>query len=409
MTSRDRVRATFRFLPVDRPALDLGSTRVTGMNAWRYQELRQALGLHGGHTRVYDVSGFLAELEEPVLDALGCDFIMLPLQRLSMGLSPKSWCEHRFWDGNTYLVPADFHPVRLDDATLMHGGGTAGDDVLRSMPVGGRHFERASHPDVHDADTEFPHIDPAQWRFPPEFTEEFLRQEERAARTLFESTQKSIVATVLPESLGLPQGYGGTIGWAMKAHADPQHATDYMHREAEALSRRAVAYAQAVKGCVDVLVMSHLDLGTQSGEAFHPELFRRLFLPAWQTVTNGVHAVDPNVKIFIHTCGCVRGYLPLFIQAGVDIYNPVQWTARGMDRATLGQEFGGRIVFWGGGVNTQSTFPRGTPSEVRAEVAESIQTLGARGGLVLNPGHNIQADVPVENIVAFYQAARERP
>jgi uroporphyrinogen decarboxylase len=406
MTSRERARAALSFLPVDRPPMDLGSTRVTGMNAWRYGELRQALGLPAGMPRVYDVSGFLAEVEEPVLEALGCDFIMLPLQGLSMGLTPTEWQEHAFWDGNRYLVPADFLPARLEDGALVHGMGPTGDGVVRRMPVGGRYFERVMQSDVDSAEFQIPHRDPRDWRFPVPFTDEFLRAEEGAARALFASTERSIVATVLPDSLGLPHGYGGVIGWAMKALTDRAHAADYMLCEAEALRRRAAGYASAVKGFVDVLVMSHVDFGTQAGEAFDPGLFRELFLPAWKAVTEAVHAEAPRMKIFIHTCGGVRAFLPMFVEAGIDVCNPVQWTARGMDREELGAELGGRIVFWGGGVNTQATFPRGTPTEVRTEVAAAVRSLGRKGGLVLNPGHNIQADVPPRNIVAFYDAGK---
>jgi uroporphyrinogen-III decarboxylase len=96
----------------------------------------------------------------------------------------------------------------------------------------------------------------------------------------------------------------------------------------------------------------------------------------------------------------------MFIQAGVDIYNPVQWTAARMDREEIAREFGGRIVFWGGGVNTQDTFSFGTPEEVRAEAGEAIRVFGGSSGYVLNPGHNVQADVPVSNILAFYQKGK---
>ena len=112
-------------------------------------------------------------------------------------------------------------------------------------------------------------------------------------------------------------------------------------------------------------------------------------------------------KTFIHTCGSVVALLPDIIDAGFDILNPVQCSAAGMDPQTLKQRFGERICFWGGGVDTQRTLPFGTPAQVREEVKQRIEIFGRGGGYVFNTVHNVQANIPVENLLALYEAVRD--
>ena len=115
----------------------------------------------------------------------------------------------------------------------------------------------------------------------------------------------------------------------------------------------------------------------------------------------------PQAKIFFHSCGNIRPILPDFIEMGIDIINPVHIRAEGMAPDLLKKEFGGDLVFWGGGVDTQETLPHGTPQQVRDEVKRNIDWFAPGGGFVFNTIHNIQADVPPENIVAMYETVLE--
>ena len=108
-------------------------------------------------------------------------------------------------------------------------------------------------------------------------------------------------------------------------------------------------------------------------------------------------------KTLKHCCGGCEPLIGGFIDAGYDVLNPVQLSAKGMDPKTLVEKYGDRIVFWGGGVDTQQTLPFGTPEEVKAQVAERIQILGAKNGYVFNPIHNIQCNTPTENLIAMFQ------
>ena len=158
---------------------------------------------------------------------------------------------------------------------------------------------------------------------------------------------------------------------------------------------------------IDVVTVSGTDFGCQRGPMISPALYRSLWKPFHRQINDWIHQNTPW-KTFFHTCGSVTAFLEDFIDAGVDILNPVQCSAAGMDAATLKARFGSRLVFWGGGVNTQETLPFGTPEQVRAEVAERIRVFNQDGGFVFNTIHNIQAKTPAENVLALFETVAGR-
>ena len=142
MTSRERARKILNFEEADRPAIDLGATRMTGTSAWTYGALKRALGIEGGNTRVFDLFQMLAEVEESVLDALGCDFAMVPDEPMSYGLSRDGWKDFTFWDGQTFQVPVGFQPQVIEDGDLLVGNGPGWTEPVARMPRGGTLFRR---------------------------------------------------------------------------------------------------------------------------------------------------------------------------------------------------------------------------------------------------------------------------
>jgi len=399
ITSRERVRNALNFLPVDRILKDLGSSRVTGMSAWTYRALRSELGLTEKIPEVFDLSQMNVSVDIDVLDALGCDFIMLPMQNLSLGLINSDYKNFTFWDSQIMHVPGGFSPHTDSSHALLHSESGKNGRLTRIMPKGCRYFENLEYPDIKSVDFEIPHIPEKDWPLPQLFRDEYLRTEEQNARSLFQKSDKAIVSS---GCLGMPVGYAGPVGWAMKIADDAAHAEDFMQKAAEIYAKRAKQYLQAVGAYIDVLIVSQTDFGSQQQELFNPAVFKTYFVPAWKKVTDAIHSAA-DVKIFIHSCGSIFNLLEHIITAGVDIYNPVQWSADKMEREKLTETYGGRIVFWGGGVNTQNTFPFGTPEEVLVEMRDSCRILGRKNGYILNPGHNIQADVPIKNICAFYR------
>jgi uroporphyrinogen decarboxylase len=157
---------------------------------------------------------------------------------------------------------------------------------------------------------------------------------------------------------------------------------------------------------VDVISQAD-DYGTQESQLISPDMFREQIKPRLKILFDRVEALAPNAKRFFHSCGNVRPLLPDYIEIGVDILNPVHIRARGMEPAGLKREFGTDLVFWGGGVDTQGVLPNGTPQEVKDDVRRNIEALAPGGGYVFNTVHNIQADVPPQNIVAMWEALQE--
>jgi uroporphyrinogen decarboxylase len=149
------------------------------------------------------------------------------------------------------------------------------------------------------------------------------------------------------------------------------------------------------------------DYGGQQGLLISPQIWREVFKPRLRQLFSHIKRCAPHVFIFFHSCGSIYEIIPDLIEVGVDILNPVQVAAANMDTKRLKREFGDCLTFWGGGVDTQRVLPRGTTEQVREEVKRRIEDLAPGGGFVFATVHNIQADVPPENILAMWEAVQE--
>jgi uroporphyrinogen decarboxylase len=162
---------------------------------------------------------------------------------------------------------------------------------------------------------------------------------------------------------------------------------------------------QEIGHLVDVVVEAD-DLGGQQAPLMSPKTYRSLIQPRHRRLFSFIKEQAP-VKLFYHTCGAVHRLIPDLIDAGIDILNPVQISAAGMDLQELKREFGPDLVFWGGGVDTQRVLGSGTPEDIKDHVRRNIEALAPGGGFVFAAVHDIQANVPPQNIVAMWEAWRE--
>lgn len=169
--------------------------------------------------------------------------------------------------------------------------------------------------------------------------------------------------------------------------------------------KRFDKYNQAVGEYVQIVNVND-DLGMQDGPQISPELYRRIVKPYQNRLYQYIKKIS-KVYLFLHTDGSVYDFIPDFIEIGVDILNPVQFNCKNMELKRLKREFGKNIVFWGGGCDTQKILPYGSPDEVKKHVKECMGELAPGGGFVFNQLHNIQADVPPENVMAMYEAVKE--
>lgn len=392
MISRERVRLILNHQEADRPAIDLGSTSASGICGWIYRDLKRALGIDGDRVHLGVLQYMLATVEEPVLSALGCDFVPLPGEVDLAGVKAEPTKPFTFWDGQTFEVPAAFDPVVTPDGALEWNG--------MRMPKGGRFLDYVPSP-TGQPDADRPAFPPrSEWKFTSDLTDEFLRAQEERARVLYEHTERAIVACPWSWALFAP-----TVG-PIEMLTEPETSREYLMCSAEAVAHCNKQYLQAVGEYIDVIVLVTGDYGYQDREAFNPELMGEFWVPAWRLVTDVIHRF-PHVKVFCHSCGSNVGFMPHYVEAGIDIFNPVQWTAKNMDARWLKQEFGDKLTFWGGAVNTQHTLPHGTPDEVAWEAQEMLSIFAPGGGYVFNPIHNILSEVPIENILALYNVGRQ--
>jgi uroporphyrinogen decarboxylase len=162
-------------------------------------------------------------------------------------------------------------------------------------------------------------------------------------------------------------------------------------------------FMKEIGDVVDVVMIGD-DLAGQSGPLFPPEFYRAVVKPRQKTLVQHIKSMT-RAKIWYHSCGGVVEYIPDLLDNGIDILNPVQITAQGMDPVFLKESFGNELVFWGGGIDSQHVLPFASPEEVRNHVKSNIQAFKGGGRYVFNNVHNIQAGVPPENILAMYEAA----
>ncbi|RPI55567.1 MAG: hypothetical protein EHM56_05150 [Chloroflexi bacterium] len=362
MTSRERLRAALGHQEPDRVPLDIGGSYATGINTQAYQGLKTYLGL-SSPTRVASQRSDIACVEEAVRAELRIDtYPLLP------------------------GVPSG-GVVQISDESYRDEWG-----VLRRRAPGGHYYVAAAPL----AEVTASDLDSYPWPDPddPGWTAGLNEQ----ARWAQQETDYALV-------LSLPVGFGhqsqflrGYENWLADCAASPRLLGELMDRVLEVQMQIAGHLLAAVGDLVDVVLYAD-DMGFQDRPIMSPALFRKLIKPRQKRFLSFVKA-RTGAKVLYHTCGAVYPLIPDFIEAGVDVLNPVQTTAAGIDPGHLKQEFGHDLAFWGG-VDTQHLLPHGSTQEVLQAVSELVEVLGKDGGYVVSAANNIQADTPPANILAM--------
>ena len=405
LTSRERVMMAVNHREPDRVPIDLDGMASTGIMAMAYNRLKAHLGLTGGETKMYDVGQQLAHPEPPVLERFGVDVV--PLPRAKWGLDPTNpaWKPWTLPDGSPALVPSGFDPVQNErgDWLIMDDEG----HVTARMPAGGLYFDGVYRP-LAEATT-VAEIEAYELQDIPDEELAWLRNE---AQRLYETTDKAIMGHFGGNILEAAQGLRGWEQFMMDMAGNPKLAQALTQKLADRWVANLARYLDAVGDYIQIIQMGD-DLGTQNGPQMSPRMYRQIIKPAHRQVYDYVKTHSdtgtgkPCPYIFLHTCGSIYKLIPDLIEVGVDILNPVQISAAEMDPARLKLEFGQDVTFWGGGANTQHVLPNATPEEVRQHVRELIEIFAPGGGYVFCQVHNIQANVPPENMVAMFETALE--
>ncbi len=421
MTSRERVWAAIHHQQPDRVPVDVGATGQTGIAASTIYKLREAMGLEQRPIRVSEIFQILGEIEPDMMQFTQNDVIGLNNPGNMFGVDERGATKpFTLNDGTPTLIGAGNEYDRAPDGTvLMYPQGNRSVPPSGHMPATGCFFDNINRaPDI-DPDIDEDDLTPIE-DFKNDFavmTDELARYYETEAKRLFEETDYAIIGNLGGGSFGdsavvpgphvlAPKGIRKFDEWLMAHMMFPDYIEEIFTMQTDIMLKNLEMYKQAVGDKIQIIWISGTDFGTQNAAFFRRETFHDLYAPQYKRINDWVHANTPW-KTFYHSCGSVVTLLDEFVDMGMDILNPVQVSANGMDAHMLKEKYGEKLVFWGGGVDTQATLPFGTPEEVYAQVQERLEIFSKDGGYVFNPIHNVVAKTPTENLMAMYQAVQD--
>lgn len=382
LNSFERVKTALEHKEPDKVPFDLGGSVLTGMNAVAYKNLRTYLGLPDKQIEICDRIQQLARIDVDIIDLLKVDV--------------------------KDVDPQDPDNPRLSkDPVVEDGYHTYIDEwgITWKMPVeGGIYYDMRSHPlsGMSSLDElrkfNFPDpVDPGCFRTMKQRADKYVHEEGKAYILGRNS------AGIFEMALWLK----GFEEFFMDLALNPEFAEGLL----DIITDIKMKYWEKALDAVgdNVLVISEADdLAAQNSLLVSANMYRQFIKPRHKKLFSYIKSKAQNkVYIFYHTCGAVKELIPDLIEAGVDILNPVQVNAKGMDSKELKKLFGKDITFWGGGVDTQHILPHGTPQEVRNETKRRIEDLAPGGGFIFNPVHNVQRDVPPENYMAMWETLQE--
>lgn len=397
MNSRERIQRAIHHEPVDRVPIDVGGTRQSGIAAMAYAALRRHLRLDPTRPiRVFDVYQMLAEIDVDVAQRFGADCVGLYRPSVAFGIVNRDWKPYTLFDGTRVEVPGGFSPVTEPEGALLIE--RDGEPIAR-MPKDGWYFDRTEvHPGAQ-------HVDLDSYQ-PPRLTTEELDHYAVMAERLYRETDKAIVAPLgPPHELFYGLGQGDFSSWMLTFATEPEYVEALYEKLVVVWLHNLAELHAAVGERIQVLQFCD-DFGTQHAPFLSTPMFRNLLLPAYRRGLEWIHG-HTQWKVLLHSDGAILPLIPSLIEMGVDLLNPVQTTATGMDPQRLKEEFGSRIGFWGGACDCQGTLTTARPEAVAAEVRSNLDIfMRDRTGFVCASVHNIQANVPPENIVALFDAAQ---
>jgi uroporphyrinogen decarboxylase len=334
-----------------------------------------------------------------VVDRLGGDVVQAHQMRPAFGVSiAEGWKPASLLDGSPVMVPEGLNPesdaegneyIRLNDV------------LWAKKPRGGLYFDQIAHPYGHcENEDDIDRVPIVTWS---EQELDFLESEVKA---LHATTEKAILLPFGGNIFEAGQLDFGYATFFMNLIAEPDLMHYYFNRITDVYMKNLEALLPRVGHCIQVIQFGD-DLGTQQAGQISVQTYKDMIKPYHARQYQYVRNHFPAVKVFLHSCGAIMDYLPNLIDAGIEVLNPVQLSAAGMDPTMLKRTYGKALSFWGGGSNTPVTATGGTPDDIRRESRALIEIFAPGGGYVFNQVHNVQPNVSPENILAIYDTALE--
>lgn len=411
MNSRERVLATIAHKQPDQVPVDLGSTPSSGISAIAYSNLLKSIGRTDLPVQIYDVVQQLAQPDMSIIDRFGVD--VLDIGR-AFNTEEKDWHETILANGDKAFYPIHFNPVKQADGSY-HCYDEDGKRLLALMPQGATFFDQSYFPYINGFPENYDTLDEEMGRVlwsryvhsPWDHTQDpdFWKTLREKTLQLRASTDKALMIVC-----GCNLFEWGTFlrrmdNFLMDLLCEPDQVARMLDQLLERHLATLAKVCDSVGDIVDIIRFGD-DLGMTSGPFMDVDTYRSLFKPRHKQLCDYVKT-HSQMHTFIHSCGSISSLMPDLIEAGIEIFNPVQTNARQMEPEFLKKEFGQDCTFWGGGVETVGTLNNGTPEQVREQVLERLEIMSAGGGFVFNTVHNILPDVPPQNILAMFDAVKE--
>jgi len=397
MNSRERVRIALEHKEADKVPVDFGSSGVTGIHVSTLYQLRQALGLDkpGTPVKVIDPVQMLGEVSYDLVQALEIDTVRIGKASTAFGFRNENFKEWKFWDGTPLLIAEKINTTPDKDGNIyQYPEGDTALEPSAHMPKNGYYFDSLIRQEPIDEDKldprdnveEYKPISESDLLYFKNSAEELFNNTDRAVVASFGGTDFGNVAQIPGTSLRRPKGIRDITEWYVSLAMRKEYVKKMFELQLEISLENLKKIKPLAEDKISVIMVSGVDFGTQNGPMVSPEAFEELFKPYYKKVNDWIHK-NTKWKTFYHSCGGIAPLLDQFYEMGVDILNPVQTAATGMDPVMLKEKYGKKFTFWGGGIDTQSTLPFGTPEEIKAQVKERFRIFSPDGGFVFNSIH----------------------
>jgi hypothetical protein len=412
--SRQNFLRTINHKQPDKVVVDFGATGVTGIHVLIIEKLREYYGLERRPVKVIEPYQMLGEIDSDLVREMDIDVIGLFSEKNMFGVSNINWKVHKTLWGQKVLLPGNFNYTYNNNGDiLMYPEGDTSLAPSAMMPKSGYFFDAIERQEpidesslnIEDNLEEFGYITKHDLDYWEKLIDE-LESNEKGVIASFGGTALGDIALVPAISLRKPKGIRSITEWYISTLTREEYIKDLYDKQTDIAIENLKQIYHVIGNMIDVVFVCGTDFGTQNSTFCSPETYDRIWHPYYKKVNDWIHR-NTDWKTFKHSCGAVEPLIPHFIRSGFDIINPVQINASFMDSRKLKKEYGDKIVFWGGGVDTQGVFAFGTPEQVREQVKTQCDILNKDGGFVFNTVHNIQANVPFENVVAMLEALKE--
>ena len=417
MTPRQRLQATLQHKPVDKLCVDFCAGGQTGIGCCALHKLREAvLGKSDHIVKVIEPYQMLGEVDEELRKALELDVVGVNPPCDMFGVRQENFKPFKMpVDGTEVLIAGEFNYTVDDNGDLlMYPEGDTSVPASAMMPKTGYFWDALNRQKPLD-ESKLDPMDNCQ-----EFgvmSDEDVQWFKQKVDWYYENTDAGIyltfpgiafgdIALVSATWLKDPKGIRDVEEWYISTAMRFDYVYKVFEKQCEVGLKSIEKLAPVLGDKVQAVFVSGTDFGTQRGPFISPQAYRDLYKPFQKAINDKIHELT-SWKTFIHCCGGIFPLIPDMIEAGFDILNPVQCSAKDMDPVRLKKEFGNELVFWGGGVDTQKTLPFGTPDDVYKEVSERIEIFRQNSGFVFNSIHNVQSNVPVENLLAMFKAIND--